>query len=53
LGLAAIAVGCKQLAKLDIKKCFNIDDFGMIPLAHFSQNLRQVLFLSSFAFLGA
>lgn len=42
LGLAAIAVGCKQLAKLDIKKCFNIDDFGMIPLAHFSQNLRQI-----------
>lgn len=44
LGLAAIAVGCKQLSKLDIKKCPNIDDTGMIPLAHFSQNLRQVLY---------
>ncbi|XP_021826436.1 F-box/LRR-repeat protein 3 [Prunus avium] len=42
LGLAAIAVGCKQLAKLDIKKCSSIDDAGMIPLAHFSQNLRQI-----------
>lgn len=42
LGVAAIAVGCKQLAKLDVKKCPNIDDGGMIPLAHFSQNLKQV-----------
>ncbi|XP_065853494.1 F-box/LRR-repeat protein 3 [Euphorbia lathyris] len=42
LGLAAIAVGCKQLYKLDIKKCHNIDDAGMLPLAHFSQNLRQI-----------
>ncbi|CAI9097208.1 OLC1v1033581C1 [Oldenlandia corymbosa var. corymbosa] len=41
-GLAAIAVGCKQLSRLDIKKCHNIDDAGMIPLAHFSQNLRQI-----------
>ncbi|KAM1353337.1 hypothetical protein FF1_033036 [Malus domestica] len=42
LGLAAIAMGCKQLTKLDVKKCSNIDDTGMIPLAHFSQNLRQI-----------
>ncbi|KAL0375409.1 UNVERIFIED_CONTAM: F-box/LRR-repeat protein 3 [Sesamum radiatum] len=42
LGLAAVAVGCKQLAKLDIKKCHSIDDAGMIPLAHFSQNLKQI-----------
>ncbi|KAL5740284.1 hypothetical protein ACOSP7_029159 [Xanthoceras sorbifolium] len=42
LGLAALAVGCKQLTKLDIKKCHNIDDVGMLPLAHFSQNLRQI-----------
>ncbi|KAK6118233.1 hypothetical protein DH2020_048019 [Rehmannia glutinosa] len=41
-GLAAIAVGCKQLFKLDIKKCRNVDDAGMIPLAHFSQNLKQI-----------
>lgn len=49
LGLAAIAVGCKQLTKLDIKKCYHINDAGMIPLAHFSQNLRQV---HSFSFFG-
>ncbi|KAH9608610.1 hypothetical protein KSS87_004379 [Heliosperma pusillum] len=42
LGIAAIAVGCKQLKKLDIKKCYNINDFGIIPLAHFSQNLRAI-----------
>ncbi|XP_050384406.1 F-box/LRR-repeat protein 3-like [Argentina anserina] len=42
LGLAAIAVGCKQLVKVDIKKCINIDDVGMISLAHFSQKLRQI-----------
>ncbi|GKV06133.1 hypothetical protein SLEP1_g18060 [Rubroshorea leprosula] len=41
-GLTAIAVGCKQLTKLDIKKCHNIDDAGMLQLAHFSQNLRQI-----------
>ncbi|GLT89358.1 hypothetical protein SLE2022_073430 [Rubroshorea leprosula] len=41
-GLTAIAVGCKQLTKLDIKKCHNIDDNGMRQLAHFSQNLRQI-----------
>ncbi|KAG8377089.1 hypothetical protein BUALT_Bualt09G0132100 [Buddleja alternifolia] len=41
-GLAAIAVECKQLSKLDIKKCRNIGDGGMIPLAHFSQNLKQI-----------
>ncbi|XP_019446580.1 PREDICTED: F-box/LRR-repeat protein 3-like isoform X1 [Lupinus angustifolius] len=42
IGLAAIAMNCKQLSRLDIKKCYNIDDSGMIPLAHFSQNLRQI-----------
>ncbi|XP_019187945.1 PREDICTED: F-box/LRR-repeat protein 3 isoform X2 [Ipomoea nil] len=41
-GLAAVAVGCKLLAKLDIKWCYNIDDSGMISLAQFSQNLRQI-----------
>jgi hypothetical protein len=42
IGLASISMNCKQLSRLDIKKCYNIDDSGMIPLAHFSQNLRQV-----------
>lgn len=43
IGVTAISMGCKQLSKLDIKKCFNIDDSAMIPLAHFSQNLRQII----------
>ncbi|CAJ2656117.1 unnamed protein product [Trifolium pratense] len=42
IGLASISMNCKQLSRLDIKKCYNIDDSGMIPLAHFSQNLRQI-----------
>ncbi|KAL1543626.1 F-box/LRR-repeat protein 3-like [Salvia divinorum] len=44
VGLEAIAMGCKQLSKLDIKKCHNIDDTGMISLARFSQNLKQINF---------
>lgn len=42
IGLAAIAMNCRQLTRLDIKKCYDIDDSGMIPLAHFSKTLRQV-----------
>ncbi|KAK4759391.1 hypothetical protein SAY87_022522 [Trapa incisa] len=42
LGLAMITIGCKQLTKLDLKKCNKIDDAGMISLAHFSQNLRHI-----------
>ncbi|KAI3781522.1 hypothetical protein L2E82_11539 [Cichorium intybus] len=42
LGLRAIAIRCKQMIKLDIKKCFNVNDSGMIPLAQFSHNLRQI-----------
>lgn len=43
VGLSAIATGCRQLAVLDIKKCFNINDNGMLPLAQYSQNLKQVI----------
>ena len=41
IGLAAVAMGCKQLTVLDIKKCVNVDDDGMLPLAQFSHNLKQ------------
>ncbi|EXB78511.1 hypothetical protein L484_011134 [Morus notabilis] len=41
-GLSAIAIGCRQLTVLDIKKCFNINDSAMHPLAQFSQNLKQI-----------
>lgn len=49
VGISAIAIGCRQLMVLDIKKCVCINDDGMVPLAKFSQNLKQVLsdFLSS------
>ncbi|KAK9054899.1 hypothetical protein SSX86_025978 [Deinandra increscens subsp. villosa] len=41
-GLKSIAIRCRQLTKLDIKKCVNVNDSGMIPLARFSHNLRQI-----------
>ncbi|CAL9123829.1 unnamed protein product [Musa acuminata var. zebrina] len=41
-GLAVVAVGCRKLTKLDIKKCYFVDDAGMLLLARFSQNLRQI-----------
>ncbi|XP_061348344.1 isoflavonoid 7-O-beta-apiosyl-glucoside beta-glycosidase-like [Gastrolobium bilobum] len=53
LGLAAIAMNCKQPRRLNIKKCYNFDDSGMLPLAHFSQNLRQInLSHSSVIYMG-
>lgn len=42
VGLSAIAMGCKQLTVLDIKKCVNVNDDGMLPLAQFSHNLKQI-----------
>lgn len=47
VGLSAIAMGCKKLTVLDIKKCC-INDAGLIHLAQHSQYLKQVIdFLSS------
>ena len=45
-GLSEIATGCRLLSKLDIKKCFEINDVGMLYLSQFSHCLRQVLDLS-------
>ncbi|KAK9279690.1 hypothetical protein L1049_013370 [Liquidambar formosana] len=42
VGLSAIAVGCRRLTNLGIKKCHNINDAGMLPLARFSQKLKQI-----------
>jgi len=41
-GLSEIATGCRLLAKLDIKKCFAINDVGMLFLSQFSRSLRQI-----------
>ncbi|KAF4380556.1 hypothetical protein G4B88_008707 [Cannabis sativa] len=42
VGLSSIAMECRQLSELDIKKCFNINDNAMHPLGKFSQNLQQI-----------
>ncbi|KAK1629403.1 hypothetical protein QYE76_003718 [Lolium multiflorum] len=42
VGLSEIATGCRLLAKLDIKKCFAINDVGMLFLSQFSHSLRQI-----------
>ncbi|XP_072955162.1 F-box/LRR-repeat protein 3-like [Typha angustifolia] len=41
-GISAISVGCRQITKLDMKKCYYINDAAMLTLARFSQNLRQI-----------
>ncbi|KAG2614519.1 F-box/LRR-repeat protein 3-like isoform X1 [Panicum virgatum] len=41
-GLSEIAMGCRLLSKLDIKKCFQINDVGMLYLSQFSHCLRQI-----------
>ncbi|XP_062181971.1 F-box/LRR-repeat protein 3-like isoform X2 [Phragmites australis] len=40
-GISEIAMGCRLLSKLDIKKCFEINDAGMLYLSQFSHSLRQ------------
>ncbi|WVZ54892.1 hypothetical protein U9M48_005632 [Paspalum notatum var. saurae] len=41
-GLSEIAMGCRLLSKLDIKKCFEINDVAMLYLSQFSHSLRQI-----------
>ncbi|GJN40444.1 hypothetical protein PR202_gb29657 [Eleusine coracana subsp. coracana] len=40
-GISEIAMGCRLLSKLDIKKCFEINDVGMLYISQFSHSLRQ------------
>ncbi|XP_042521007.1 F-box/LRR-repeat protein 3 isoform X2 [Macadamia integrifolia] len=42
VGLTAIAVGCKSLAELDMKRCCGVCDAGFWALAHYSPNIRQI-----------
>ncbi|KAH7543680.1 hypothetical protein FEM48_Zijuj02G0210900 [Ziziphus jujuba var. spinosa] len=42
VGLSTIAKECKVIEVVDIKKCYNINDNAMLPLAQFSQNLKQI-----------
>ncbi|KAJ1264461.1 hypothetical protein BS78_08G002500 [Paspalum vaginatum] len=41
-GLSEIAMGCRLLSKLDVKKCFEINDVGMLYLSQFSHSLHQI-----------
>ncbi|KAK3139163.1 hypothetical protein QOZ80_5AG0378810 [Eleusine coracana subsp. coracana] len=41
-GISEIAMGCRLLSKLDIKKCFEINDVGMLYISQFSHSLRQI-----------
>jgi F-box and leucine-rich repeat protein 2/20 len=52
IGLSETAMGCRLLSKLDIKKCFGINDAGMLYLSQFSHSLRQVLPFSSVTVTG-
>ncbi|XP_062197824.1 F-box/LRR-repeat protein 3-like isoform X2 [Phragmites australis] len=45
-GISEIAGGCRLLSKLDIKKCFEINDMGMLYLSQFSHSLRQHMWLA-------
>jgi F-box/leucine-rich repeat protein 2/20 len=40
IGLSKIAMACRLLSKLDIEKCFEINDVGMLYLSQFSHSLR-------------
>jgi F-box and leucine-rich repeat protein 2/20 len=52
IGLSEIAMGCRLLSKLDIKKCFGINDVGMLYLSQFAHSLRQVLSFSPVTVTG-
>lgn len=41
-GITAIAVGCKSLVKLDMKRCYSVDDAALWALARYSEKLRKV-----------
>ncbi|KAG1365263.1 putative F-box/LRR-repeat protein 3 [Cocos nucifera] len=42
VGITAIAIGCKSLVELDMKRCYSVDDAGLWALARYSEKLRQI-----------
>lgn len=42
-GITAMAMGCRSLTQLDLKRCYSVDDTGMWALARYTENLRQVI----------
>ncbi|KAJ3681366.1 hypothetical protein LUZ60_015855 [Juncus effusus] len=41
-GITSMAVGCRRLTHLDLKRCYSVDDAGMWALARYTENLRQL-----------
>jgi F-box/leucine-rich repeat protein 2/20 len=48
IGISSVAIGCKNLIEIDLKRCYSVDDAGLWALARYALNLRQVIFLQSF-----
>jgi F-box/leucine-rich repeat protein 2/20 len=48
IGISSVAIGCKNLIEIDLKRCYSVDDAGLWALARYALNLRQVSFLQSF-----
>ncbi|OEL33796.1 F-box/LRR-repeat protein 3 [Dichanthelium oligosanthes] len=42
IGISSIAIGCKSLIELDLKRCYSVDDAGLGVLARNAFNLRQL-----------
>uniref|UniRef100_J3NE16 F-box/LRR-repeat protein 15-like leucin rich repeat domain-containing protein n=2 Tax=Oryza brachyantha TaxID=4533 RepID=J3NE16_ORYBR len=42
IGISSVAIGCKNLIELDLKRCYSIDDTGLWALARSALNLRQL-----------
>ncbi|KAG2621318.1 hypothetical protein PVAP13_3NG248000 [Panicum virgatum] len=42
IGISSIAIGCKSLIELDLKRCYSVDDASLGALARNALNLRQL-----------
>lgn len=42
IGISSVAIGCKSLVEIDLKRCYSVDDSGLWALARYALNLRQL-----------
>uniref|UniRef100_A0A0E0I3T4 F-box/LRR-repeat protein 15-like leucin rich repeat domain-containing protein n=1 Tax=Oryza nivara TaxID=4536 RepID=A0A0E0I3T4_ORYNI len=42
IGISSVAIGCKNLIEIDLKRCYSVDDAGLWALARYALNLRQL-----------
>ena len=49
IGISSVAIGCKSLIELDLKRCYSVDDSGLWALARYALNLRQVNVMQNLA----